>query len=149
MPEKKDTPLNLKTDDRQEILRRWGFTCTCELCTNPKLSKPSDRNRQRLADIVSQIRESRNHAYDTLRNLAEEVVRLIETERLTAATGDLYGILAQSFLESGFPDVALGYAEMSLESRVTYGSSDHPKTDPTRRFIAALKKMSKRGPGDT
>ncbi|CAI4213465.1 unnamed protein product [Parascedosporium putredinis] len=81
------TPLNLPTKARQEAIQGWGFNCTCSLCTEPELSETSDRNRQRIQDLVRDMAKVENRNRDAMRVITDQLVALMETEELTAMMG--------------------------------------------------------------
>ncbi|CAI4213255.1 unnamed protein product [Parascedosporium putredinis] len=81
------TPLNLQTEDRQDIIQRWGFNCTCQLCSDPALSASSDRNRQRIAGIITEANGPQSREREVLARLSEEMKELVEAEELESLAG--------------------------------------------------------------
>jgi hypothetical protein len=131
------------SEDRQELIRGWGFNCTCSLCTSKEESKASDFRRQRIQEILEGLDHPENREYDNLMRLADEVLYLIEREGLAAQKGDFYSILAQICLEMGYTHTARSYGGMAVESlRESVGEDSAPALK-AMKFMVDLNKQQR------
>lgn len=95
-----DTALNLRSQDRRELLSRWGFNCTCPLCHSARASSLSDRNRNRIQDILDVLHEEPNRdPPEYVELLSEEVFSLVYEEGLKAQSGEFDAVMSHVWLE--------------------------------------------------
>lgn len=94
-----DIPLGQTFEERQHALRRWGFTCTCDLCVAPsKKIIESDSHRKRVerlrADTLEAVKNGR--MYTAIR-ICHEILDLLKIEDLTSLMPEQYEILARLY----------------------------------------------------
>jgi hypothetical protein len=72
--------------------------------------------------------------------LADELLGLVDDERLWTQLGGFYETLATLFAELNDPGRARMYAELAIENWIEYAGSDHASIPRARDFIRKLKK---------
>ncbi|KAJ4364044.1 hypothetical protein N0V83_009499 [Neocucurbitaria cava] len=96
--------------ERQHLIKRWGFACTCDLCSLPdKERQASDLRRTMIARAEEKIVELANKGeiHEAIR-LAEESVEMIREE-------DSYVMLAMLYREIAHRTKAEEYGQKALE----------------------------------
>jgi hypothetical protein len=127
------------TEDRQQILQRWNFKCACALCSSPERSKASDRNRQRIQDILVAMDEPDNREYESLQTLTDEMMELVDAEGLQAQVGDFFNILAHAYNETGYPRTARRFAIQAVEKYREFVGPDSEQVKTAMEFLNNLK----------
>lgn len=128
---------------RARALERWGFTCSCTMCTAPKAERDqSDARRGRVADIQHGIGDP-SLSYEDVVHFANELVRLAETENLFQQLGQYYGGLMRLFFERGDTKSAIKYGRAALEHAESFGESSSPFTDGLRSNLRILESRQK------
>ncbi|KAF2729074.1 SET domain-containing protein [Polyplosphaeria fusca] len=102
---------------RTHALRRWGFTCTCSLCTLPSTAKAeSDLRRSLIAQSDSKILEMWNaDKYSDAIGLAIEGIQMIKDEGLEHFLTDQYALLAKLWMLAGERKKAEAWARKSWD----------------------------------
>ncbi|KAI1098659.1 SET domain-containing protein [Jackrogersella minutella] len=131
-------PLNLLSEQRQTLIREWGFNCTCSLCASPKDAAASDRRRGRIQDLLAELDRPgiRNHA--AVEKIVDEILDLCEKEALAAQVGDFYTIVADVYSSMGDPHLARKYAELAVRELKHYAGYDHERTRSAAMFLEKL-----------
>ncbi|KAF7674584.1 hypothetical protein GT037_007344 [Alternaria burnsii] len=108
--------LGLPSPKRQSLIKRWGFKCTCDLCSLPTQERQaSDLRRTLIAQAEEKIIElAQEYKLTEAISLAEESVEMIKEEGIWPMLTDEYAMLAMLWLEKG----EKGKAEM-------YGKKTH------------------------
>ena len=130
-----DTPLNILSPDRKDMLKYWGFTCTCPLCRDAHAIAVSDKNRQRVQDLLESLDHPGNHTHEHVAALTAEVEGLAGTEGLAAQMGDFYGIIADVYLRMRELKLARAYGEMAIELLRHYAGFDGERTEQACEFL--------------
>ncbi|KAF2800254.1 SET domain-containing protein [Melanomma pulvis-pyrius CBS 109.77] len=109
--------LGLPSADRTEGLKRWGFTCTCALCTQGAAEKAaSDARRRAIAGAEPHIQALwKQGKLNGAIKLAEEIVQHMKDEAIMPMLTDQYANLARMFLLQGDKQRADEYGELALE----------------------------------
>jgi len=141
-----DTPLNLLSKDRRQLLRRWGFDCACALCSaHHHVVETSDRNRQRVQDILEEL----DHA-DTRAALAQsddnsivavrlsEIEAIMQEEGIEAQAGDVDSIAAELFLGAGGLGKARTFAQEAVRRLRMFAGADSERTEQAEEFLQRL-----------
>ncbi|XXH02615.1 hypothetical protein Hte_008994 [Hypoxylon texense] len=133
-----DTPLNLLSEQRQSLIREWGFNCTCSLCSSPNESAASDRRRGRIQDLLGELDrpEIRNHA--AVEKRVSEILDLCQKEAMAAQVGDFYTIVADVYSSMGDLDSARRYGELALRELKHFAGYDHDRTRSAIMFLENL-----------
>ncbi|KAI0116661.1 SET domain-containing protein [Hypoxylon sp. NC0597] len=133
-------PLNLPSEQRQSLIREWGFNCTCSLCTSPAETAISDRRRGRIQDLLAELDrpEVRNHA--AAKKRVEEILDLCNKEGLAAQLGDFYAIVAELYSDMGYLDLAKKYGELAVKELMHYAGYDHERTRSATLFLENLRR---------
>ena len=121
--------------ERQEGLQRWGFTCTCPLCSLPHAHRvASDVRRTLIAQAdkkIIEIWKEGRHA-DAIA-LAEEIIEMIQEEGLEHFLTDEYALLAKLWLLYGKREKAEEIGKKSFEMLAGMGyfgnEVDHERWD--------------------
>ncbi|KJR85324.1 uncharacterized protein SPSK_08987 [Sporothrix schenckii 1099-18] len=153
----RDTDFGLTHDTRQETLkRRWGFSCTCDLCSGgPDATAASDVRRRRVtalrAEVVAHLQQG---AFDTAIAAYEgELLSLVRTEQLAEHMGEHYEVLARLHLAAGNRTAAATYAQRALDELETLQGAIDPGSvarpsgnslEEMRAFVKALRRQDER-----
>ncbi|KAI1475815.1 SET domain-containing protein [Daldinia eschscholtzii] len=131
-------PLNLLSEQRQTLIKEWGFNCTCSLCTSPEATAVSDRHRGRIQELLAELDlpEMRNHAAVSKR--VDEILDLCEKESLAAQIGDFYAIIAEIYSSIGDVNLAKKYAKLAVKELKHYAGYDHERTKGAAAFLESL-----------
>ncbi|KAK4161208.1 N-lysine methyltransferase SMYD2 [Cladorrhinum sp. PSN259] len=141
-------PLNMLTKDRRALLQAWGFNCTCSLCADPAASKRSDIQRARIQQILEELDRPEGRTPEKLIANIKEVEELAHKEGMTAQIGDLYGIIANIFLEIGEPEKAREYSRIAVRNLRWYAGFDSERAEDAMAFRDKLDgKETKGGKG--
>ncbi|CAO2649924.1 Nn.00g012160.m01.CDS01 [Neocucurbitaria sp. VM-36] len=102
---------------RQHLIKRWGFTCTCDLCSRPDRERQaSDLRRTMIAQAEEKIVELANEGKaDEAIKLAEECVGMIRDEDIYPMLTDSYTMLAMLYLEKADHAKAEEYGQKALD----------------------------------
>ncbi|ORY60961.1 uncharacterized protein BCR38DRAFT_497073 [Pseudomassariella vexata] len=120
-------PVTKPSAERQRLLSRWGFNCTCSLCKSSKSAlASSDYRRTKIEtmrqDVVAAV-EARDGTMAV--KLTHEVLRLARVERLEELIPEQYEILARIYWVAGDKESATKYAKMSLDVLEEQGYIDN------------------------
>jgi hypothetical protein len=123
----KDSEFGLQYPDRQhQLLHRWGFKCTCDLCTAPaeKIIE-SDNRRKRVREIREEIiQQVHKSKFWAAIKLNEELMDILVEEELVAHLGEHYEILARLYFAAGDRKNAEKYGRLALADLQQYGGPD-------------------------
>ena len=74
--------LGIPFAERQHLIKRWGFKCTCDLCSLPERERQaSDLRRTMISQAEKKIVElAEEYKLDDAVKLAEEIVEMIGEE---------------------------------------------------------------------
>ncbi|KAH7121070.1 hypothetical protein B0J11DRAFT_581829 [Dendryphion nanum] len=108
--------LGQPSDKRQEGLKRWGFKCTCSLCKAPKhILSASDARRnliiKREVDFNKAWKDGR---YQAAIRYGEELLDLLDKEKLYPLMTDEYVVLARLHLLNGEKEKAEEYKDLAV-----------------------------------
>ncbi|KAI2611877.1 SET domain-containing protein [Hypoxylon sp. NC1633] len=131
-------PLNLLSEQRQSLIREWGFNCTCSLCSSRHESTVSDRRRSRIQDLLAELDrpELRNH--EAVEKRIAEILNLCEKESLEAQVGDFCTIVAEVYSSMGDVDLARRYGELAVKELRHFAGYDHDRTKDAALFLKSL-----------
>ena len=130
---------------RQEaLLSRWGFTCTCPLCSaSPKEIEKSDQRRERLKELRDEIRLMiRKQQYKAAIKGQHEVVKIAQTENLTSQIGEYYWVLSRLYSIASDRRNSIKYAKVAYEELKKYregGSALDDVFKDLEKFLAENK----------
>ncbi|KAJ4299824.1 hypothetical protein N0V90_005070 [Kalmusia sp. IMI 367209] len=102
---------------RQETLKRWGFTCTCALCSLPAAEKTaSDMRRALIAKSETKAVQlyGEGKTVEAI-ELAEETLEMMREEGLEGTEADQLVLLAKMWLGVGEREAAERYGRESWE----------------------------------
>lgn len=133
-----DLPLNLLSEQRQSLIREWGFNCTCSLCSSKDESAASDHRRGRIQDLLAELDlpEVRNH--DAVEERVGEILDLCAKEGMAAQVGDFYTIVADVYTSMGDMRLARKYGELALKELKHFAGYDHQRTRSAIMFLKDL-----------
>ena len=109
--------LGFNSTQRAEALSRYGFTCTCELCSLPPEEKATSDKQRRLIQQVKPVIAARfkEGKYQEAIHIVEDVIELLNAENLDSMLPDEYVFLARLSLLREDKEKAEEYAESALE----------------------------------
>ena len=136
--EPSDLPLNLLSRDRKELIRQWGFNCTCSLCSSHAKTVDSDSRRQRITEVLEQMHLPENKRHRNLGRLAQEIVDLGEKEGMLPQIGDFHHIIGELYNEVGDTRMAREHGNMALEQLKHFAGFDNERTLKASRFLLEL-----------
>ncbi|KAI8958061.1 SET domain-containing protein [Daldinia sp. FL1419] len=116
-------PLGKTTDERHAALKKWGFECTCSLCTGSKTEiAASDYRRQKIKALRQEVMKA-VEVWDGSRavKLTHEVLKLMMEEDLVPLYSSQYEIMARLYWKAKDKATATKYAQMSIDTLVDQG----------------------------
>ncbi|KAK6949099.1 hypothetical protein Daesc_009172 [Daldinia eschscholtzii] len=126
-------PLGNTRDERQEALQKWGFECTCSLCTASKTEiAASDYRRAKIKALRREVMKAVED-WDGTRavKLTHEVLELMKAEDLSPLYSSQYEIMARLYWKAKDKKTATKYAQMSIDVLVDQGYlEDSPNSLP-------------------
>jgi len=129
-------------EERQKLLlRRWGFKCSCELCSGSKEEiAASDWRRNRLTGIRDEVVKLITAGdFQTAIQRYEEVMDLVEQERLVEHLGDHYEVMARLYMAMQKRGSAKKYAKLAISAMLQFGGTEvQAKVEELSAFVAAL-----------
>jgi hypothetical protein len=120
------------------LIRGWGFNCTCSLCSDPEAMKISDRQRNRIQEILDVLDDPKHHTHAHVRSALAEVEHLVDKEGMTAQIGDFYSIVADLYFTMGDMKLARDYGELALELVRHYAGYDNDRSEQAVGFLDKL-----------
>ncbi|OAA66884.1 SET domain protein [Niveomyces insectorum RCEF 264] len=136
-------PLGLPHAERTEAISRWGFACSCPLCTASKQAIfASDIRRRRLAEIYQALESDAAeglHTRDKIEALVKEMMLLINGEDLVVQLCEYYAAVARAYLSIEDFEEARYYAGQSEEFWIRYATEEHDNRDAVRELWTAIK----------
>ncbi|KAK0652654.1 hypothetical protein B0T16DRAFT_406579 [Cercophora newfieldiana] len=136
-------PLNLLTDQRTELIQEWGFNCTCSLCTNKEASKVSDKNRDRIQEILESLDHLENRTQTKVHAALTETEDLGSKEGLAGQMGDLYAIIADIYFDMGDLNKSRTYGRRAIKMLQHYAGFDNMRTVRAESFMKKLDKLER------
>lgn len=125
--------------ERQRALEsRWGFKCTCELCSAAEAEiEASDRRRERIRAVRQDVLECvQRRDFHSAIELNEELVGLIVKENMAPHLGEHYEVLARLYLAATDLKNAKKYARLALSELEANGGSDvYDSIEELRRLL--------------
>ena len=111
-----DAEFGLTYAQRQSQLKaRWGFTCTCSLCSaSPDEIEESDLRRERIKELRDNVlvhinKRQFRHAIKG----HKEMTKLVQKERLVSQTGEHHWVLTKLYAAAGDRENTIKYAKMA------------------------------------
>ncbi|CAK7209790.1 hypothetical protein SCUCBS95973_000560 [Sporothrix curviconia] len=146
------TDFGLSHDARQEkLLRRWGFRCTCNLCSGgANAAAASDARRRRVTDLRNEVVAHLQKGAFILAISAyeDELLDLVRIEHLAEHMGEHYEVLARLHLAAGNHTAAGAYAQRALDELETFGlagtQSSAGSVHELRAFVKAFTSQEQR-----
>ena len=141
-----NTDINLLETraDREELLKIWGFSCSCALCTSaPTANLASEARVAKITELQDLLMDWTSSS-SASPELAEKLIKLYAKENLHAAkgTGHMFAALAYNALgeEGESMEKAKWHAQMAIDAG-TVGSGDLGKDrEEMRELIEKPKK---------
>lgn len=131
-----DIPQNLYTKDRQKLLSRRGFTCTCPVCSDPAAIATSDSNKARIQSVLGTLRDlGPERTEETLDGLWGEMLGVLREEALWSQVAEFAALWADLYAAVGGSVKARGMAEWALRERVFYNGEDSERVEKARAFV--------------
>jgi len=124
-------PVGQTSEDRKQALGRWGFNCTCSLCSASRQEiEASDARRRLLYSLRDQAFSAfqQGKAYQALR-LTKQVINMIPIEELFPLYSEQYENLARLYWSLGDHEKARENAKKSLDVLVEQGYLDSFKPE--------------------
>ncbi|KAK0614588.1 hypothetical protein B0T14DRAFT_557797 [Immersiella caudata] len=124
--------LGMLSTERLAVLRsRWGFTCSCELCSSSEEDlAASDARRKRFNELgVKVIRTLEDGDIEKAIGYHREVIQAIQEEQLTPHLGDYYEVAARLYTAVGDKKSAAKFARFAVEEYTGFGKGLEGKED--------------------
>lgn len=118
-----DVPLGKTRDERQELLLKWGFQCSCDLCTASKAEvAASDYRREKIRNMRQEVMKA-VEVWDGTKaaKLTLETLELMRDEDLAPLYASQYEILARLYWKAKDKKMGTKYAQMSIDTLVDQG----------------------------
>ncbi|KAI6086752.1 SET domain-containing protein [Hypoxylon rubiginosum] len=110
-------------DERQELLLKWGFQCSCDLCTASKAEvAASDYRREKIRNMRQEVMKA-VEVWDGTKaaKLTLETLELMRDEDLAPLYASQYEILARLYWKAKDKKMGTKYAQMSIDTLVDQG----------------------------
>ena len=135
-----DTPLGLTHKDRNNLLRNWGFQCTCSLCSSPDERDTSDTHRMRISRIWNGLEIYKHKNKAKVVELTRELLKLLDVEELTVRVGEFYEKLAKIYLDMGHIKGARKFGRLALKYWEEFDSIERDHVKEVLGFLQPLEK---------
>ncbi|KAI1407611.1 SET domain-containing protein [Hypoxylon sp. FL1857] len=126
-------PMGKTREERQAGLLKWGFNCTCSLCTASKAERAaSDYRREKIKQLRQEVMRA-VEAWDGTKavRLTHEVLELMQAEELAPLYASQYEIMARLYWKARDKKTGTKYAQMSIDTLVDLGYlEDSPEALP-------------------
>ncbi|KAI1460192.1 SET domain-containing protein [Annulohypoxylon moriforme] len=137
-------PLNLQSEQRQSLIREWGFNCSCSLCASAEETAISDCRRGRIQELLAELDDPEIRKPALVKKRVDEILDLCRKEGLAAQVGDFYTIAAEVYLSMGDLGLAREYGELAVKELKHYAGYDHERTKSATSFLENLSKEDHR-----
>ncbi|KAK0649998.1 hypothetical protein B0T16DRAFT_350959 [Cercophora newfieldiana] len=131
-------PLNLLSEDRKAMVQKWGFNCTCSVCSSPQKASESDRNKYRIQEVLDQLKDKSGRNREKVERLANELFSLLEVERLQAQAGSFASLIMGVYIEMGDLEKAREYAATAMKNQTVYFGHDSDKAKSALEMVELL-----------
>ncbi|KAI1138320.1 SET domain-containing protein [Hypoxylon sp. FL0543] len=126
-------PMGKTREERRAGLSKWGFNCTCSLCTGSKAEiAASDYRREKIKELRQEVMKA-VEAWDGTKavKLTHEILELMRAEDLAPLYASQYEIMARLYWKARDTNTATKYAQKSIATLVDLGYlEDSPETLP-------------------
>ena len=151
-PQMTVTQLTLLTDsgpgltraERQDTLKnRWGFNCTCSMCAAPAEEvEKSDQRRVKIKELNEEVQNliSRERFQQAI-NRQEEMLGLIEKEKLTSLLWENHWLLVTLYSDVGDQKKTIRYAMQAYNELKDYAKGGTEMIKDIEQVEAALKTL--------
>jgi hypothetical protein len=139
-----DVPMGSTRKERQEMLRGWGFNCTCALCnaSEDAISR-SDNSRGKLQEIRNILESDPNLNKARIARHAKEIQFLVNREDLHPQMVVYYEVIARAYIEIGDMEDARKYVDLAEGTWVQYGGHEHDGLEDMRLLREKLESRFK------
>lgn len=113
--------------ERQDMLRkRWGFTCSCSLCTAPDdVISASDARREGMRDLREKVLGHVNRSeYSQAVSHHIRMIEMIKEEGMMAPLGEHYEIVARLYMAVGDRERTVEWAKKAVDDLEIYGGRE-------------------------
>ncbi|KAI0827489.1 SET domain-containing protein [Hypoxylon sp. FL0890] len=126
-------PMGKTREERRAGLLKWGFNCTCSLCTGSKAEvAASDYRREKIKELRQEVMKA-VEAWDGTKavKLTHEVLELMRAEELAPLYASQFEIMARLYWKAKDTKTGTKYAKMSIDTLVDLGYlEDSPEALP-------------------
>ncbi|KAI1503458.1 hypothetical protein F5X99DRAFT_417223 [Biscogniauxia marginata] len=134
------TPLNLLSEQRQALIREWGFNCTCSLCASHQDLVVSDRRQASIQRLLEELENPKLRSDTAINERVLKILELCHDEGLEAQIGEFYMIIADIYFSVGDLDSAKSYGELAVKELRYYAGYDNERTTRAIMFLEGLDK---------
>jgi hypothetical protein len=120
------------------MTQKWGFNCTCSVCSSSRRASESDRNKLRIQEVLNQLQDQKNRSHEKVQSLAHELFRLLEAERLQAQAGSFASLLVGVYIAMGDLEMAREYAVSAVSNHTHYIGHDSEKVKSALEMVELL-----------
>ncbi|KAI1383977.1 SET domain-containing protein [Hypoxylon trugodes] len=116
-------PLGKTREERHAGLQKWGFNCTCSLCTASKAEiAASDYRRSKIKTLRQEVMKAVEDWDGTKAvKLTHEALELMRAEELGPLYSSQYEIMARLYWKARDEKTATKYAKLSIDTLVEQG----------------------------
>lgn len=137
-------PLQKRQARQETLLKSWGFTCTCPVCSAPyKLTQASDARIDAITELQDELVDRTTRSKGSP-DLAEKLISLLHQERLWTLVHDGYFTAAVEYSGVGDVKKTKEYAMLALQSRLLCRGAEF--MDDWHRDMALLSTDPERHP---
>lgn len=140
-----DAPLGYTMMERQQMLKPWGFQCTCEMCMAPQhVIQASDARRERLFEIHSTLSmavKEATLAKERIDMLVREAVALIEKEELDPQLVEYHQMFARAYMSVNEVKLAKKYIRLADAKWTLYEGEEHSNIEGIKKLWQEVKEL--------
>lgn len=139
-----DIPLGFTLQERQLMLKPWGFECACSLCSaSPREIAASDDRRERLFEIHQTLTSAAEEASlprERIDTIVQEAMALIEAEGLQPLIEYLF-VFARVYLSVNEVKLARKYAEVAEARLIMYEGDESAESEAINKLWKEIKEL--------
>ncbi|KAK5661804.1 hypothetical protein OQA88_9906 [Cercophora sp. LCS_1] len=138
-------PLGYTMMERQQMLKPWGFQCSCEMCTaSQNTIQASDARRERLFEIHSTlsmaVKES-TLAKERIDMIVREALALIEKEELDPQLVEYHQMFARAYMSVNEVKLARKHIKLADTKWTLYEGEEHSNIEGIKKLWQEVEEL--------
>jgi hypothetical protein len=137
--------------ERQQMLKPWGFQCACPMCrASPREIAASDDRRERLFEIHATLTAASEEASlgrERIDAIVREASVIIEHEGLQPLV-EYNFVFARAYMSIGALKLARKHAELARAKLTLYEGEEHSNPEAIQMLWRELRELEEDADGD-